>query len=107
MDFKKKFRLLAFYIPHTFNTHDIAMWVASNADSIINEFDADLRITVPRAGDTGGFSSKDLVFSRLVYLYYEVIMSNDQILDIMNNAKSHNVTLSFRDNAYIWSKSQK
>jgi hypothetical protein len=101
LDFTNRVRWLAYYIPQTSNTKEPCDWVIKNTNLVLNDFDNKTYVVASGPNDAGGTTQRELVFSKRIFIYYEWILSNGEISDILRLAKDNGIDVVFRGRAYF------
>ena len=86
-DFEHRARWVSYYIPLDNNTFGICIWLVAHTDDIVlPKFDSEINITNDGMLGSGALSSKDLIFSRRIYIYYEMILTDNQMAEVQHEA---------------------
>jgi len=96
--------LLMFYIPYTSETYT----VCSSLSGVYQQaLDGDLGGGVETSkvpGDSEQTTSKNLVFSKMIYVYHETYLSLEQTIAVRDAFKKHGVTVILRSSDYLADK---
>lgn len=96
-DLRAKNRFMAFFIPHSPDSHEICLRLARECHDINSRRD-DIGGTFT---DLYGASSKDLKFSGRVFIYHEDIWSIPQLSLLDAEFRKNNLDPQFRDRKYL------
>jgi hypothetical protein len=100
-DFEHRARWLYYYIPLNKDTLGICFWlIAHTEDIVIPKMDNDINITNSGMLGSGALSGKDLTFSRRIYIYHEMILTDFEMADLQHDAKEKNINIVFRGISY-------
>jgi hypothetical protein len=100
-DFEHRSRWLSYYIPLDQNTFGISAWLIAHTDDlIIPKFDNEVSETNGGMLGSGALSSKELTFSRRIYIYHEFILTDSQMAEVQHEATEKNLDVVFRGISY-------
>jgi hypothetical protein len=100
-DFAAKSLFMSLYVPSNMPTFSIIWLFSDNYEEYLNAVkDNVLVIAVPN-GDKYQPTSSDLIFTKEIYIYYEDIMSEDQILKLQNFYRICGLHATFRGPEYL------
>jgi hypothetical protein len=98
-------KMLAFYIPYTNETPDIAISLAGMYKKPLDDYLEGAIVTGKAAtGDSEQLSSQNLILSNRVFVYHEVYLSPEQIIEARNAWKNQGITVVFRSTDYLENK---
>jgi hypothetical protein len=100
-DFEHRARWLYYYIPLNNDTLGICYWLISHTeDIVIPKIDSEAIITNSGMLGSGALSGKELTFSRRIYIYHEMILTDFEMADIQHEAAGKNINVVFRGISY-------
>jgi hypothetical protein len=92
---------IKFYIPYTKETHDVCVaWVAQEYQNII-QATHEMGATQKIPGESEEVTSKQLVFSKRIYVYHEAYLSPEEVIDLRNGFQKLGITILFRSSDYL------
>ena len=101
LDFEHRAKWLYSYIPMNNGTFRACQWLIDNADNIINELEREVSVTNDTMLGTGVMSTKDLIFSRRIYVYHELPITDKDRIALESDASKSNLNVVFRGLIYL------
>lgn len=97
-------KFLAFYILYTNETPHICVSLADKTQYALGDWLEGRTDTEKIPGDSEQLSSKDLVFSKRVFIYHEAYLSPEQIIEIRNAYHGQGLSVILRGTDYLANK---
>ena len=94
-------KYIEFYVPFNQNLLGVIRSLAFTVENGLDTIDDLGVISKPRVGDSIDYDSRKSVFTRQVYIYSEADVNIDQLAELYQFFKSHNLQLQFRSNGYL------
>lgn len=95
-------KLLAFYIPYTKETPDIAVSLAGMYRKPLDDYLEGMVVTGKAAsGDSERLSSQNLILSNRVFVYHEAYLSPEQLIRARDAWKNTGIIVIFRSDDYL------
>jgi len=101
LDFEHRAKWLYAYLPLNNGTYRASLWLAQNTDTIIDELEREVPITNDNMLGTGAMSGKDLIFSRRIYIYHDMTLTDKERTMIQSEALKSNLDIVFRGLRYL------
>ncbi|HLJ22226.1 MAG TPA: hypothetical protein VKU84_18605, partial [Stellaceae bacterium] len=97
---------IAVYIPMTTDPIPVCRYFADACQQIYDELKAPILASARNPGDPNAGKSKNLVFSRRIYLYHENEISLEQMSVLSASYRARELDVQFRGPAYRETRSQ-
>jgi hypothetical protein len=99
-DFTSKTKFIGIYIPYSPQSFTECEYVISHYEIMLHTIEKILSISSRLPGDTSDISSKDLVFSKLIYVYLESDFTLKQLAHLESIGNRLGITIQFRGHAW-------
>jgi hypothetical protein len=93
-------KFLAFYIRYSNETSDLAAVLADRYQDYLNSNTTE-RFTAKVPGDSEELDSRDLVFSKRIYIYHENYLSPEDTIKVRNAYRRQGISVIFRSVDYL------
>jgi hypothetical protein len=101
LDFEHRAKWLYAYIPLNNGTYRASLWLVQNSDTIIDELEREVQVINDNMLGIGAMAVKDLIFSRRIYIYHEMLLTDRDRTMIQSEALKSNFDVVFRGLRYI------
>jgi hypothetical protein len=101
MNFDGKSEFLAFYIPRQVNSFEKISVLPSAYKPLLEQHNRHARMRTKVPGDTSPTSSVDLAFSGRIFIYYEDMLSLEQLAFLEKQFTAKGLSVQFRGNDYL------
>jgi hypothetical protein len=101
LDFEHRAKWLYDYIPMSNGTYRACQWLINNADNLIDEFEREGSVTNNNMLGSGAMSVKDLIFSRRIYIYHEMVLTDNERITLQYDALKSNLDIVFRGLTFL------
>jgi|GEM_PF-744279 hypothetical protein len=99
-DFSSHAKFIALYLPFTQFTYEFCKFFADHFQEMLDTSQPHSDFLQIYPGE-GGVSSDKLTFTGLIYVYFDGMMTEDEISDLKQIFKLKGVTVQFRGKAYL------
>ena len=99
-DFISRTKFLAVYVPASPEAFNVCLYVADSNQTLLNSMDDTMTMSTTIPGQTAATTSKDLIFSRLVYVYLDADFTLQQLAALETYFKSKGLSVQFRGSAW-------
>ena len=100
-DFDAKSLFMSLYVPGSDHGYDVIGWFAEGYKDYLHDARTNIHLWTAPQGDLSQPLSDDLLFTKRIYIYYENILSDAQILTLTNLYKSKGLEPVFRGLGYL------
>jgi hypothetical protein len=100
-DFTAKSLFMSLYVPGSDHGYEVIGWFAEGYKDYLHDARTNIHLWTAPEGDQSQPLSDDLLFTNRIYIYYENIFSDAQILALTNLYKSKGLEPVFRGLGYL------